>query len=155
MIKKPLVITNGQIEQLQAGDRMASPDVTTAINGNAGSIVIGTPVYVSAADTVDKAKADAGSTKNVFGLVADLTIATTVAGAIQTDGSLVASTAQWDAVTGQTGGLTPGALYYLSAATAGMLTTTAPTADGHYVAQVGKALSSTEMEISILSTIKL
>lgn len=155
MIKKPLVVTNGQIEQLQAGDQLASPDLTNAQNGNAAALVIGTPVYVSAGDTVDKAKADAASTKDVFGLVADVSIAIAGSGAIQTDGSLVATTTQWDAVTGQTGGLTPGAIYYLSAATAGMLTTAAPTADGHYVAPVGKAKSTTELEITILSTIKL
>ncbi len=155
MIKKALVITNGQIEQLQAGDRLASPDLTTATNGNAGALPIGTPVYVSAGDTVDKAKADAAGTKDVFGLVADVTIAIAGSGAIQTDGSLVATTGQWDAVTGQTGGLTPGSFYYLSAATAGMLSPNAPTMDGQFVAPVGKAKSTTELEITILSTIKL
>jgi hypothetical protein len=46
--------------------------------------------------------------------------------------------------------LTPGALYYLSAATAGKLTTTAPTAGGQFVAPVGRATNPTQMEISLV-----
>ena len=40
---------------------------------------------------------------------------------------MVATTAQWDAVAGTTGGLAFGANYFLSAGTAGLLTATAPT----------------------------
>lgn len=155
MIKKPLVITNGQIEQLQAGDRMGSETLFNRVNANAGSLVIGTPVYVPSALNVDKARANAAGTKEVLGLVADVSIATTASGAIQTDGILVATTAQWDAVTGQVGGLTPGSIYFLDSAAAGKLTATAPTADGEYVARIGLATSTTELEISILTPIKL
>jgi hypothetical protein len=154
-IKKPLVITNGQIEQLQSGDRLASGDLFNRLNANAGSLVIGTPVYVPAAGSVDKARANAASTKDVLGLIADVSVATNTQGAVQSDGVLEATTAQWDAVTGQTGGLTPGAIYFLDAAATGKLTPTAPTADGEFVCRVGLALSTTELEISILTPIKL
>lgn len=153
--KKPLVITNGQIEQLQAGDNLTSKDLFDRLNNSGGALVKGTPVYVPTAGEVDKAKADAASTKDVFGLVADTSIADTASGGIQTDGVLSATTAEWDAVTGQTGGLTPGAIYFLSATTAGMLTTTAPTTDGHFVCRVGLALSTTELEITFHAPIKL
>lgn len=154
-VRKPLVIVNGQVQQLQAGDTIEHPDLYSRTNNNAGAIVIGQAVYVDGAGTVDLAQADALSTSEVLGLVADVSIAAAASGGILTDGRLVATTTQWDAVTGQTGGLTPGAKYYLSAATAGMLTTTAPNVDGNVVAPVGKALSTTEMEINIEHTILL
>lgn len=155
MIKKPLVITNGLIEQLQAGDSLSNDEMRSLTNDNAGSLVIGTPVYVSGADSVDKAKADASGTKDVIGLVADVSIATTVAGNVLTDGPLSATTGQWDAVTEETGGLTPGGVYFLDDANLGKMTQTAPTADGKYVSRLGTALSTTEFEISIQTPIKL
>lgn len=154
-VKKPLVITNGQIQQIQAGDSLASENIYNRTNNNAGAIVIGQPVYVDGAGTVDLAQADALATANVLGLVADVSIAAAASGGIQTGGRLTATTGQWDAVTGQVGGLTPGAKYFLDPATAGMLTTTAPTTDGEVVAAVGEALSTTELEIDIDQTILL
>lgn len=71
------------------------------------------------------------------------------------DSYLDASTAEWDAVTGQVGGLTSGAVYYLSAAAAGDLTTTAPIAEGEYVVRVGKAVSATRMEVMVERPVKL
>jgi hypothetical protein len=61
----------------------------------------------------------------------------------------------WDAVTGGSGGLTPGAVYYLSATTAGRITTTPPTGDGEYVVRIGRALEATVMEVKIEPPIKL
>ena len=157
--RKPLVIVNGQIQQLQAGDTLdasaSEVDVVQKTNGNASSIVICTPVYVKNDGTVDKAKADASGTVQILGLVKDVSIDAAAAGSIQTDGVLTATTAQWDAVAGTTGGLTPGTVYYLDPATAGMLTSTAPTTTGQYVVRVGLALSTTELDISTTAPIKL
>jgi hypothetical protein len=154
-IKKALVITNGQIEQLQATDRLASPTVFSRTNANAGALVIGTPVFVAGAGSVDKARANAAGTKDVLGFITDISVATGQPGTVQSDGVLTASTAQWDAVTGQSGGLTPNTTYFLDSAAAGKLTPTAPTADGDFVCPLGLATSPTELEISIRSTIKL
>lgn len=154
-IKKPLVMTNGQIEQLQAGDTLANPGVLTRTNGNAGAIILGQAVYSTGSGNVDLAQANAQGTIRVAGLVADLSIAAAASGSILVDGVLTATTGEWDAVTGQVGGLTDGADYFLSAATAGGLTTTAPTATGEFVVRVGHALSTTEMEIEIQQPIKL
>lgn len=63
---------------------------------------------------------------------------------IQYAGPLTLTTAQWDRVTGQTGGLTPGSLYYLSN-TAGMI----GTSPGDNIVQVGRAMSETTMQILI------
>lgn len=152
-VRKPIVLVNGQLEQLQPGDRLDIGNSKPRTNNNAGAIVIGQVVYSIGAAAVDLAQADAQSTIRVAGLVADTSIAAAASGEILFDGILVATTTQWDAVTGQTGGLTFGADYFLSAATAGGLVTTAPTTG--FVVRVGYALSATEFEIEIGQPIKL
>lgn len=154
-VKKPLVLTSGQIEQLQSSDYIQNIDIPQLTNANAGSIVIGTPVYASANDSVDKAKADAVGTANVIGLVADVTITAAAVGSVQMDGILAATTGQWDAVAGTTGGLTKDVIYYLSAATSGLMTSSAPSVTGQFVVQIGIAISTTEMKIDIQRRIKL
>jgi hypothetical protein len=62
------------------------------------------------------------------------------------------TTAQWDEVTGASGGLTAGAVYYLSATSLGGLTATAPTGSGTFVAQVGVALNDTSLLLSTPAT---
>lgn len=141
--------------RVTAGTAIELNTQVAMVNSNAGSIVIGTPVYVSTAGHVDKADAGATSTTRVIGLVADLGIATTATGNIAVSGILVATTGQWDAVTGQTGGLTAGAVYYLSDGTPGTLTTAAPTTTGSYVAPIGIALSATQIKIQVDPTIQL
>jgi hypothetical protein len=152
-LKKPLVLSGGQIQQLQSGDTLdavaSEAGVITMTNANAGPVVIGTPVYVPVAGSVDKAKADASGTVQVMGLVASTSIAAGSPGTVQCDAALSAITTQWDAVTGQTGGLTAGSVYYLDPATPGKLTVTAPTTAGQYVVRVGLALSTTELDIGI------
>ncbi len=155
-IKKPLVLnsTTNKPEQLQTGDTLAdNVNKYQLINGNAGTLIICTPVYISAAGTMDKARANAAGTSNCIGLVMDATILTTASGYIAFQDIMVATTAQWDAVTGQTGGLTPGDTYFLDEATAGKLKTGA-VATG-YVQEVGTATSTTEMLIAPTQPIKL
>jgi len=158
-LRKPLVIISGQVQQLSSGDTLdasaAEVDVVVLTNGNASAIVIGSPVYSDAAGSVDLAQADASGTVEVLGFVKDTSISASASGSIQTDGILAATTAQWDIVTGDTGGLDAGAVYYLDPTTAGKLTATAPTTTSQYVVRVGKAISTTEMEISIEAPILL
>lgn len=159
-LKKPLVIgSNGEFQQLQGGDTLNAPDaggqLLVQTNDEAGAIVIGTPVYNDAADGVKKAKADAAGTSQPIGLVYDASITNATAGSILINGVLVATTGQWDAVAGTTGGLTFGTKYYLSAATSGLLTATAPSTVGQYVVEVGIGISTTEMRVMIKSRILL
>lgn len=145
-MRKPLVIVGGQIEQLQTGDTI---DVTGDLgidltNDNVGTLDQGTPVYVTAADHCDKAKADATGTRRVIGLVGANTIGTGVSGFVQTTDIITLTTGQWDAVCGTSGGLSADTVYYLSAATAGLLTATAPSTVGQYVVPVILAISTTE-----------
>lgn len=150
--RKPLVIISGLVQQLPAGDTLDAPvsevDVIALTNGTASAVPIGTPVYVSAANSFQLSRANASATAKVIGLVQSASVAASGNGAVQTDGFLTATTAQWDAVTGQTGGLTVGSTYYLSAAAAGRITTAAPTATGEYVLEVGEAISTTALEIT-------
>lgn len=160
-LRKPLVIVSGQMQQIQSGDVLDSAvsgevDVVSLENDTgAAAIVIGAPVYVKSAGKVDNAQADAVGTVEVLGLVQATSIAYQASGNIQTDGVLEATTGQWDSVTGETGGLTAGAVYYLDETTAGMLTQTAPSGDGEFVVRVGKAISTLAMEITILNAVKL
>lgn len=151
--RSPLVLVGGQIQQLQAADSLNIPSITGGnviqqTNDEAGAIVIGAPVYNDANDGVKKAKGDGSSTKDVIGLVRDASISNGVAGSIQTDGTLAATTGQWDAVFGTSGGLVKGTRYYLSAATAGLGTSTAPSTVGQYVIELGIAISTTELILS-------
>jgi hypothetical protein len=156
-LKKPLVLNAGQIEQLQSGDTLdaniSEVDVVSMSNGEASSITICQAVYVSDANEVGLGKADAAGTAKLLGLVQATSIEAAASGSIQTDGILSATTGQWDAVTGETGGLTANSTYYLSAATGGDLTSTPPSTG--YVVRVGLAISTTEMDISIENPIKL
>lgn len=158
-LRKPLVIVNGQVQQIQAGDTLDAVinevDVAQATNNEAAPVVIGTPVYVDAAGTVKEAQANALLTSRILGLVQDTSIAASAIGNIQTDGVFVATTTQWDAVAGTTGGLTPGIHYFLSAATAGQLTATAPTTTGEVVVNLGLALSATELDINNMQSVLL
>lgn len=159
-VKKPLVMgANGKIQQLQSADSITvattAADVVTRTNGEAGSIVIGTPVYDSAAGTVKKAQANAAGTSTVTGLVYDTSIATGVTGQIVTDGLLTATTTQWDAVAGTTGGLTFNTTYFLDPSTAGKITSTVPTTVGQLVVEIGVAWSTTDLNVNIKSEILL
>ena len=153
--RKPLVIgPSGNIEQLQAGDNVevgAAKQIFTATNTNAGAITLGQPVYISSADSVDKASASTGSTAAAIGLVMDASVASAAVAVIITDG--VIDNSDWTAVIGSAT-LTAGAKYFLST-TAGLLTTIAPSATGEYITVVGTAISATSLEVSIRDSIKL
>lgn len=88
-------------------------------------------VYISGADLVDAAKGNADATSDAFGF------ALTSAAAL---GSV--SVRQHGIVTGFTG-LTAGARYYVSSATAGAITSTPPNGSGHSIMQCGIAKSAT------------
>jgi len=184
--RKPVVLENGQLEQIQSSDGLdagafqvppslgaqgqvlaapasgtvlewVDPDVSAVQlqNANAGAMVIGNAVYVKPDGTADLAQANSQATTDVLGLVKDVTVASAATGNVILDGVLTATTDQWDAVAGTTGGLTPGAVYFLDPATPGKLTSTPPSAAGQFVVRVGKALSSTKLNLTLTAPIKL
>lgn len=154
--KRPVVLNNsGQFELLQPGDYILDQDFPQLANANAGTITKGMVVYASGNDQVDKARANAVGTTNAIGFVVDATILTTATGSIQMDGVISATTAEWDALTGDTGGLVKDTFYFVSPTTAGSITKTAPTTAGQFVVCVGIAISTTELKIEIQPRILL
>lgn len=120
-------------------------------NDDIVSLPAGTPVYSSGLNLIKRATAD-GITpgkEKVFGIVVNNSIAISATGTIQVAGILLLTTALWDAVTGQVGGLTEGATYYLDPTTPGKLTTTVPSTPTQYISIVGVAMSSTDMFINL------
>lgn len=150
---KPLVLKDGQIQQIQIGDDISvavSPVGIISKTNTDTELKKGAPVYLYTVDgSIKKANASAIGTSKIIGLVYSSTIANAAVGSIQVDGLLTATTDQWDQVLeGEaTGGLTAGTYYYLSD-TAGLITPTAPGTISHCVVEIGYALSTTEMLLS-------
>lgn len=134
-------------EVIAAQQELKDRHYISKTNDNAGTIPIGSPVYIKSDGDIDLADADGSGTRQVFGLAA-AAIATAAAGLIQTDGTIVLTTAEWDAVADTTGGLTPGAVYYLSN-TVGEITGTAPSTATNTVYRIGVAESSTKMRLRL------
>ncbi|MBK8393658.1 MAG: hypothetical protein IPL26_00185 [Leptospiraceae bacterium] len=151
MERKPLVLDdNGNVRQIQDGDtlnaRAKEVDVFSAINEELTTIPKFSPVYISSSGKVKLSRANSTTTHKVIGL-APSSIASLVSGYIQTDGQITGSTSEWDAVTGQTGGLTTGATYFLDEANTGKIKTTAPLTGSIVV--IGIALSETSLDLNI------
>lgn len=135
-----------QADQFQDGnlslDKYVDLTSTTVQNNIGQSILAGTPLYPSGSGEVSLAKADSLSTARVLWIAKEV-IQNGTTGQALLSGSLTLTTSQWDNVTGQSGGLTPGSNYYLSAVEAGKLSTSIPTESGEVVAKLGVAHSST------------
>ena len=154
-VKKPLVLTNGEIEQLQSGDTIdVQPDsfqatfTTTAIAGS--------PVYVDGGTSVDLAQATTSGVSDAIGLAATAVTAAAT-GTVIFNGTVTLTTAEWDAVAGTVGGLTAGSKYYLSDAAAGRIVEqgSIPTVAGRFVVELGEALDTTDLIVTIRRRIKL
>jgi hypothetical protein len=159
-IRLPLVIVNGQVQQLQNGDTIvaasATFDARTATNAETTApLTAGTPIYTSGSAAVKRAEANDVATSEAIGIWMDASTAPAASGVYAAGGVAVVTTAQWDVVTGGTGGLTSGSKYYLDPSGPGKLTLTAPTAPGQLVVLVGRALSPTDLELSLTASILL
>lgn len=160
-IRLPLVLgADGLPQQLQSSDTISTAIVASTIrpvtnSESSAAIAIGAPVYATAADAVKRAQANVKSTSQLAGLGYDSTIAASAVGNIISSGVLIATTAQWDAVAGTTGGLVFGTRYFVSPTAVGLLTSTPPTTVGQCNTLVGIALSATELELGIQAPILL
>lgn len=154
-IRKPVVLVDGELQNLQAGDNLAEVDLLSRVFTS--TTVVGEALYADLPGAVNKAQANAAGTSKPIGLAVEGVTAAS-SGAVQTFGVLVATTGEWDVVTGETGGLTVNAKYYLSDVAAGKLLqddNLASLATGDYVVEMGVALSTTEMLINIQKRILL
>ena len=130
-------------------------ETTIFTNATAQAMPFGTPIYaVGVGDNSDLAVANDQLKAVVTGLVADLSVG--ASGAMVTEGPLTAADPnQWDIVTGRTGGLIPGAAYFLDPDYPGRLTPVAPVTSGQFVARVGVAVSDVTLDIQLEKTVKL
>lgn len=105
----------------------------------------GTPVYLSTSTgLLTAAIATSAAAAAVMAVLAAASSTGVTPTAIYA-GPLTLTVAQWSAIVGGVSGLTPGAVYYLSAATAGLLTTSAPSNS----LKVGIAQSTTTLIVQI------
>ncbi len=116
-------------------------------------LVPGTPVYATVASHWELAQADATPQTVLVGLSTGTTLAG-FAGTVRTQGILTLLASEWDVVTGDVFGLTPGEEYYLDPSTAGKITKTAPATPGQYLVYVGRAVNQTQLDIDPRTPIK-
>ena len=113
----------------QAIGALASPVILSGLTG--AGLAVGEAVYVSADDTVTKAKADSISTMPGIGVVSKTSpLEITVVGK----------------VTGLTG-IVAGSVYYISQTTPGVLTTTPPSLSTHVIQSVALGLNTTTIVV--------
>jgi len=112
--------------------------VTVSLTNTTGSTILaGTVVYISSANNIAVADADAlGTSLGTVGVVIS-NIANTATGFVQVSGRATVL-----------GTLTPGSIAYLSS-TPGEATTTAPSATGKSLVSLGIALSATEIDVNV------
>ena len=146
------VDTYGRVTSGTASNSGKNLQSTALTNGEVSSITKFMAVYPSGADAVKMALANSSTTTLVFGLLTT-TVSSGAAGIVVTEGELTGTTAEWDTVTGQTGGLTTGAQYYLNATTSGKLTSTPPSTG--YIAPIGFARATTTMIVRVAPTVQL
>ncbi len=123
----------------------------TTYNPIAGqTFPIGTPVVQSMDDdgTVIPGLATSTDTTYVMGIAAGAGVAGNRV-PIQYAGPISLTTAQWDAITGDVGGLTVHASYFLDVDAPGKLSSTTSNTPGDFIAYVGRALSATDLMIII------
>lgn len=136
-------ISSSSLPRLSATATLVANQLTAGDDG-----LIGEPVYVKNADGfVYKAKANALASASVVGLLSAAQVTELPSPSIVDHGTFVLTTAQWDAITGQSGGLTVGSYYYLSQGTAGHITTLKP--DSGIVMKLGLAVSVTTLIVQL------
>lgn len=133
----------------ESGDTVTS---YSAENKGSATFAIGAALAVhSSGSGVLLAHAGSSPPRRCVGL-ASVGVAVGVAETVVTEG--VFSLADWSAVTGSAA-LASGSSYYLDPATVGRLTATAPSSVGQIVQQVGRAVSTTQLDLEIEDPILL
>jgi hypothetical protein len=152
-VDQDTIVGNGTTENpLRAGASGGGGTFEAAFRVGLLDATPGLPIFISfiaevgGITTVQQSDARAqpdGSFATASGIVASVNESGTVQ--IQTSGLLTLTTAQWDTVTGDSGGLVQGDAYYVSIDPIGQLTRHAPSGPGQFVSRVGFAISATTM----------
>lgn len=130
-----------------------STTTVSKINGDNVVLHAGMPVYIKQINGTVARVADDVTSLTFLGFVYDELIGVGSSGRIITEGTVTASSSQWNNIIDVGGTLSPGVRYYLAAT--GKLTATPPSEPGTYMKQVGMAVSTTEMDIRFGPAIKL
>ena len=112
--------------------------------------LIGQPVYVTSAGSTALAKADQSSTSGVVGFTVTSALSGSTSNYV-TGGKLILL--DWSSVAGSVS-LVPGSVYYLDANVAGHITNILP-GNGNYLVRVGRAVSTTTLDIEIEPSVLL
>jgi hypothetical protein len=154
-IVKPLVEKDGEIERLQAGDTLdVNADCFTRVFTVTTSP--GAPVYSDTNTSVNLAQANSEVTSDLVGIAKEA-VSAGQPGPVCHDGVVNLTTIQWDAITGQVGGLTLASKYFVSNAASGLMLAQGNLAGigaGEYVVEVGHAISDTELLVRKVHRIK-
>ncbi len=153
---------SGTVRQIANTDDVAALASTTAsaaptvvTNNETQNITLGQPVCGAVDLSVILADAGVAGKQNVIGLISTISIdGSGGTGNMLSTGLITGTTVQWDAVTGQIGGLTPFATYFLDVG-GGRITATPPFDTGLYICAIGQAISSTVLSIQIARPITL
>lgn len=162
---RPFVATDGTQGQMlvRSSNSLAarelvwanSPLVLSRANEDFINLTIGMPVFAYSPTGVRRAVAtESSGAWKVIGLTINTVLQAGI-GNFQAEGVLTATTAEWDAVTGDVGGLVANKTYFLSSTQVGKITMTPPTGAGEYLCRIGVGYSSTSMYIDLGSCIKL
>lgn len=137
------------------GGASSTTDFTGPPQSSGTTHLLGMAVHADLpGDTLVLRKSDASfvGTAKCLGLIVKLTTPTTPSFTVEITergaGFVELTTAQWDAITGDTGGLEVASTYYVSAVTPGFLTRTPPS-NPNYIIQVGVAVAPTKMQLQI------
>lgn len=118
----------------------------TLQNNDTSALSAGIVVYGGAsAATMLRGDAAAVATRQVIGFVTNSAIAVSASGTVQTGGVISLASASWDERTGDTGGLVPGTIYYVTSSTPGQISKTAPT----FKRPLGVAVNATQFQIML------
>lgn len=146
----PLVLVDGVVSELPAGDTLVSPDNVERQNNSGYAVPAGSAMFCSSGHGVNLADNSVAWKLQVMGL-AVASVAVDAQMKLKTDGRVVLTASEWDVVTGQSGGLDANKVYYLG--TNGGLTDTPPTSGWQVV--VGLAISATELVLRISQPIEI
>ncbi len=120
-------------------------NTTLLVTQNGHGLTVPDAVYCDTSGNFLKAQANMSTTGQTFGIVS--VVLSVDQFLLVLSGSVAASTGDWDARTGGSGGLTPGRTYFLSEAVAGGYTLTPPSDTG---ATVSPALLATTPSVGFV-----
>jgi hypothetical protein len=148
------IIGDGTTEDpLRAGTGATSRPVVVT---GSGALPKGTPVRPNGitAGVVTTSEANGLSSAATIGLlVTPVVDASDRASSAQYAGIFEMTTGEWDAVTGDTGGLSLGVLYYVSATSTGKISSTRTGVSNQCITLLGIAISVTELQLQICGPI--